>query len=137
MTQADLDAYNARRMASRASKPPESYVDTPSALESLSEANKGSEKALHEVIENWLRLHGVRAIVHSRTDKPTTQAKGVADFLYVIHGKPVAMEVKVGRNQCTPEQVGWLEAAKLDGWLTGVVRSLDEAIALFRQAEGS
>lgn len=137
-TQSDVLAHQARlkaiREAKTASKASDHHITAPllekRAINDPGAFQRHSEKKLQEQIMAWLRLHGVRAIVHSRTDRPTTQQKGVADILYVVYSVPVAMEVKVGNNQCTPEQVGWLEAARLDGWTVGVVRSLDQAIAL-------
>lgn len=93
------------------------------------------EKALHGQIINWLRVKGVRAVIHSRMDKRTGQQIGTADFHFVVHGVPCCVEAKVGTNQLTAEQVGWMEAAKLDGWLTCLARSLDDVIAIYREAE--
>lgn len=94
-----------------------------------SKADVVAEKELHRQIEQWLRMRGVRCIVHSRTDKRTTQAKGVPDFLFVAHTQPYAIEVKVGTNTLTSEQELWLSDAALDGWHCRVVRSLDDVIA--------
>lgn len=89
-----------------------------------------AEKELHRQIEQWLRMKGVRCIVHSRTDKRTTQAKGVPDFLFVMRGNAFAIEVKVGNNQLTKEQEAWLVDAAVDGWICRVVRSLDQLICV-------
>jgi hypothetical protein len=138
MSQTEVDAHQARLEAARRAKAAEGSVD-PSKAQNESQRvpshlEVGAEKELHKMIMQWLGLHGVRAVVHSRTDRPTTQSKGIADILYVTHGIPVACEVKVGRNTLTPEQVGWLEAAKLDGWLVGVVHNLQEMTDLHNEA---
>lgn len=88
-----------------------------------------AERELHDQIEQWLRMKGVRCIVHSRMDKKTTQKKGVPDFLFVMKGNAFAIEVKVGNNQLTKEQEAWLVDAAVDGWICRVVRSLDQLIA--------
>lgn len=87
-----------------------------------------AERELHDQIEQWLRMKGVRCIVHSRMDKKTTQKKGVPDFLFVMRGNAFAIEVKVGNNQLTKEQEAWLVDAAVDGWICRVVRSLDQLI---------
>lgn len=92
-------------------------------------ADAMAEKELHRQIEQWLRMKGVRCIVHSRTDKRTTQAKGVPDFLFVAFARPYAIEVKVGANKLTTEQERWLSDSVMDGWHCRVVRSLDDLIA--------
>lgn len=92
-------------------------------------ADAMAEKELHRQIEQWLRMKGVRCIVHSRTDRKTTQAKGVPDFLFVAFARPYAIEVKVGANKLTAEQERWLSDSVMDGWHCRVVRSLDDLIA--------
>lgn len=93
-------------------------------------ADAMAEKELHKQIEQWLRMKGVRCIVHSRTDKKTTQAKGVPDFLFMMRGNAFAIEVKIGNNQLTKEQEAWLVDAAVDGWICRVVRSLDQLICV-------
>ena len=105
---------------------------SPEAVQKRLEAGvRLAEKALHEQIISWLRMKGVQGIVHSRMDKPSTQAPGVPDLLFAVNGKPYALEVKTGTNQPRPEQVAWLEALRADGWITAVVRSLDDVIAIY------
>jgi hypothetical protein len=91
-----------------------------------------AEKELHEQIMGWLRLKGVKAIVHSRMDrKSTVSPAGCPDLIFAVHGKPVALEVKVGSNQPSPEQIAWLDDLMEDGWICRVVRSLDDVIATY------
>lgn len=61
--------------------------------------------------------------------------KGVPDLLILrpsgrFHG--LAVEVKSRTGRLTPEQQAWLETLHADGWLTGIVRSLDEFIEIVR-----
>lgn len=101
--------------------------------ESNAKADVKAEKELHRQIEQFLRLKGVRAIVHSRMDRKTTQAKGVPDFLFCWKGKPTAMELKTGNNTLSDEQVKWIGEMYDDGWKVGVVRSLDDCIKLLSE----
>lgn len=92
------------------------------------------EAAFHEELIAYLKANGVRAIVHSRTDQPTTQQVGVPDLLCAYQGVPIAMEAKVKGRKPTPAQLGWLKALELDGWVTGVVRSMADAAAILEMA---
>lgn len=99
--------------------------------ESNAKADAKAEKELHRQIEQFLRMKGVRAIVHSRMDRKTSQAKGVPDFLFCVSGHPMAVECKVGDNKLTPEQMRWIEDMHADGWETALVTSLEQFIGLF------
>lgn len=109
---------------------------SPAAVEKRAKkAAAMAEKELHRQIMSWLRLQGVKGIVHSRCDRPTTQAVGVPDLLLCFRGKPYAFEVKVGSNQPTTEQLQWLQDLREDGWTAAVVRSLDDVIALCYESQ--
>lgn len=84
------------------------------------------ESKFHEAIIAYLKSEGVHGIVHSRMDQPTTQQVGVPDFLFAVGGVPVALEAKVKGRKTTLAQTGWLMALSLDGWVTMVVRSLED-----------
>lgn len=95
-----------------------------------------SERKVHSQIENWLRQRGI-FFIHSRTDKRTTNAKGVPDFLFAwwsdhrskkfhIPAEPVAIEVKVNGNTLSPEQLAVKAQMEANGWNYLVVSSLDE-----------
>lgn len=84
------------------------------------------EGKFHEEIIAYLKSIGVHGIVHSRMDQPTTQQVGVPDFLFAVNGVPVALEAKVKNRKATPAQLGWLQALSMDGWVTMVVRSLED-----------
>lgn len=93
------------------------------------------ESELHEQITKLLRSEGVHGIIHSRMDKPTTQDRGVPDFIFALDGIPIALEAKAKGKKPTVEQQGYLIALRLDGWLTGVVRSLADVVAILDQAK--
>lgn len=88
------------------------------------------ESKLHTEILEYLKARGVRCVVHSRMDRPSTNQVGVPDLIFVYAGKPYALEAKAKGRKLTPEQVGWLAAMRLDGWTTGVVRSLEDVKTL-------
>lgn len=98
------------------------------------------EKEIHRNIENWLRQREI-FYVHSRTDKRTTNAKGVPDFIFAwrLEGpgepaKPTAVEVKVGPNILTNEQIAVRDQMQGNGWRYHVVSSLPELMAYLQVA---
>lgn len=111
MTQAEYLAFQARQMQdiSTLGKEP---------------VGEDDESRLHDQIYSFLRGAGVHAIIHSRMDRATTNAVGTADFLFVWGRNAYAVEAKSKTGKLSPEQQGFLVAAKMDGWVTGVVRSL-------------
>lgn len=115
MSSAEVIAYQARMASKWAEKNPLAVSGTP-------ETDETGE--FHGKIMEYLKSQGIRAIVHSRTDKKTTQERGIADFLCVFNGVPIALEAKTGKGKLSVEQKGWLLAAELDGWVVSVVRSL-------------
>lgn len=112
-TKAEYLAYQARMMQ-----------NMPSATLGTTDSDLDDESKFHEEIIAYLKSLGVRGIIHSRTDQPTTQARGVPDLLFALDGVPVALEAKVKNRKPTPEQHGWLTALTLDGWITALVRSM-------------
>lgn len=93
-----------------------------------------SERQLHTQIMDWLHMKGVKGIVRARMDRKSTLPTGVPDMLFAVKGVPVAIEAKVGNNSATSEQIAWLADLSSDGWVTGVVRSLDDAIKIYELA---
>lgn len=95
------------------------------------------EKQVHKHIENWLRQRDIFCI-HSRTDRKTTNAVGTPDFVFTWYrtDRPcyeaiaIAIEVKVGGNTLSPEQVRVREQMARNGWFYFVVSSLPELISL-------
>lgn len=91
-TEAEVLAHNARHA-------------TPAERERKAlAAELDDERQLHAQIANWLRVKGVRAVVHSRMDKRATQHPGTADFCFAVRGQAVAVEAKVAGRQPTPGQ---------------------------------
>lgn len=93
--------------------------------EAIAKFEAKSERDLHKQISNFLSLRGIW-FVHSRTDRPTTQSKGVPDYIFVASYIPVGMEVKFGKGKLTPEQTSTLNAMTSNGWRTYTVRSVPE-----------
>jgi hypothetical protein len=63
--------------------------------------------------------------------------KGQADITGVVRGQRVELEVKLPKGRVEPHQVAFLERMKLLGAIAGVVRSLDDALALVSQPSPS
>jgi hypothetical protein len=84
-------------------------------------------------IAEWLR--GQRAFfVWHRTDKPSTAQVGTPDFVGCSKSfGPFALEVKKPGGKETREQAGALMHAQLEGMRSGVVHSLEEAVAFLTQ----
>lgn len=88
----------------------------------------GREADLHRQIEDNVKTRRW-LMIHSRTDKATTTAKGIPDFvLFPGGGKVVFIEVKVGKNKLSPEQRAWEYCAEVLGYRFFVVRSFAEFI---------
>ena len=62
---------------------------------------------------------------------------GSGDVLAVAapYGRLVSVEVKLGKNAATPEQVAWARSVEGAGGVAGVVRSLLDLEALAARAE--
>lgn len=99
-----------------------------------------SEKEIHRQIEQWLNLHGV-VYIHSRTDRKTTNAVGLPDFIFawpiiqphseiVDYGIPFAIEIKLPGKKPTKEQSDCITKMRQNGWHTAVAHSLREFIEI-------
>lgn len=84
-----------------------------------------AESELHEKIAEYCRLKGWLA-VHSRMDKPTTQALGVTDFIVVRPCTVLFIEVKRKGRKPTMEQLAFGAQIKKLGWPHAVVYSFQE-----------
>lgn len=60
------------------------------------------------------------------------QIKGVSDILGIYKGKMVCIEVKAAKGRLTPEQTLFLADMKRLGALSGVVRSVSEALDVLK-----
>lgn len=93
------------------------------------------ERQVHLEISNWLRLKGI-FYVHSRTDRKTTNAVGCPDFVFAWAGeyqgyapaRPTAVEVKVGNNVMSDEQLKVMAIMQGNGWAYHIVSSLPEML---------
>lgn len=87
-----------------------------------------SEAEIQQEIADWLRSHRAFFVWH-RTDKATTCAVGIPDFVGCSKAfGPFALEVKKPGGKETREQTGALLHARLEGMRAGVVHSLVEAV---------
>lgn len=93
--------------------------------ECTAQASIKLERELHKLISNELLRRGIFA-VHSRTDKRTTNAVGVPDFIFAIGGRPIAVEVKMPKGVLSGEQLAVMNQMKATGWNYFVVRSFDD-----------
>jgi hypothetical protein len=97
-----------------------------------------SEREIHKQIEQWLNLHGI-VYIHSRTDKRTTNAVGLPDFVFVRRcviaacverAVPFAIEIKLPGKEPTKEQAETMLDMKANGWTCAVAHSLKEFIEI-------
>lgn len=94
--------------------------------------SKQSEAEIQQAIADWLRGHGRDCwFVWHRTDRPTTCAVGVPDFVGWMRGVPFCLEVKKPGRKQTREQSGQLMHAQLAGGRSAVVHSVEEVIQFF------
>ena len=85
-----------------------------------------AEKDLHADVIDLLHHRGIRYVGHSRTDKPSTMPAGTPDVLIHYRGYSVAIELKVGRNPMSPEQIECTMLMVADGWKVLLAYSLEE-----------
>jgi hypothetical protein len=123
MTQADLNAYEARRRKPTCANPQDGCSD---------------ESELHAQILAECRRRGWM-VIHSRMDKPTTNGVGSPDF--VIYGTKGAregtqypevftIEAKSKNGKLSPAQHAMIAQAVRYGHAIHVVRSLEDFLKL-------
>lgn len=83
------------------------------------------ESKLHDDITDYCHRKGW-LVIHSRTDKPTTTAKGVSDFIIVTPNTVCFVEVKRPGKKATAEQLAFLAMVSKLGWPNFIVHSMDE-----------
>jgi len=87
------------------------------------------ESEVQKEINNWLRLHDI-FVFWSRTDKRTRGKKGTPDHAFAWRMEkgqppyPVAVEVKVGDNKSSDEQIKVAKQMIANGWAYLTVSSL-------------
>lgn len=89
------------------------------------------ERETHKLISQWLNLNGV-TYVHSRTDKRTTQAKGVPDFIIIANNKCLLLEAKREKEKLRPEQLAFKVKCERGGTAVHVIYDAATAIELIR-----
>ena len=60
--------------------------------------------------------------------------KGSPDLIGIVDGRFIGLEVKMPRGRVSPEQAMWVNTILRLGGSAGVVRSVDEALALVDEA---
>lgn len=85
-----------------------------------------TEKDLHRQIIRLLDAYGI-PFARARMDKRSTLAVGYPDFSFPFRGCFVAWEVKVGKNQLTPEQEVYATSIERHGGHYRVIRDIGDA----------
>lgn len=117
MSHADLIAYEARRARRPAV---------------AARPDDGPESALHEHIIARCKTLGWH-YVHARMDRRSSIGIGCCDFyLFAPCGRVVCVECKAKNGKMTTEQLGVRAHLLRLGFEHRIVRSLEEAMALFR-----
>lgn len=110
------------------------------------------EEDLHRDVMAWVNLHLVRYPVLEWLIHPPNGGKrpkgeagklkamgvkpGVPDLILPLscgQWKGLAIELKSPTNKTSAAQAAWLARLEADGWLVGVVRTLDGAIEIIKQ----
>lgn len=110
------------------------------------------EAKIQQAVFEWIEWHsgkhpllrfafhspngGSRNLIEARHLKAGGVKPGVPDLLLPVpcgQYQGLAIEFKAGRNKTTDAQDFWLNGLAKSGYLTGVARSVDEAISLIRQ----
>jgi hypothetical protein len=87
------------------------------------------ESDLHEQIAQVCREKRW-PYVHSRMDAPTTNLKGVADFIIFMPGRVLVIECKNRNGKQSPEQLGWQMMIEAVGHKYHLIRTFEEFSAL-------
>ena len=83
------------------------------------------ERDLHDDINDFCRARGW-LVVHSRMDRPSTQAKGVSDFIIATTRSVYFLECKRHGKKPTPDQQAFAAHIRKLGWPGGVAHNMDE-----------
>lgn len=83
-------------------------------------------KELHDPFMDWCALHCI-TYVHLRTDKRSTAACGVPDFVCLYGGRYALVEFKTESGKLTKAQKEWHDTARLNGVSVLVTSSFKEA----------
>ena len=102
-------------------------LGTPTIEEACEKHDRMEELEIHAKLADWCRLNEI-PFVHSRTDRKTTTARGIPDFVLLWNGKGCAIELKGPTGKLTDEQEKTIEAWRTKGVPCLVARNLKEAI---------
>lgn len=106
------------------------------------------ENRIRDAICKWLNLH-YHAIVfihdsvgiydpkikRFRRNMNRFRVKGVSDLIGIWNGKPLAIEVKAGRNKATPEQLSFLELWRAKGGIGILAYSLEDVMKALKGSD--
>ncbi len=86
------------------------------------------EGDLHDQIQAYCDAQWPKLVtIHSRMDRPTTNEKGVADFIiFCQYPKVVVIEAKAKNKKQSIDQLAWAKRMEAVGWKTHVVHSFQE-----------
>ncbi len=102
----------------------------------IEKIERTSERELQDQIAGLLRVKGI-AFAQQRMDRKSNVAKGWPDFVFAHYARPIAFEVKTGRNQQTEEQYQTQNTMELNGWSYHVIRELDQVLTILKAIEAS
>lgn len=89
------------------------------------------EKSLHRDVYNELLRRRIW-FVDSRMDRPTTQRKGIPDFICCVRGEFLAIELKRPGEKPKEEQIHEINEIRQSGGRVCVATSLEEVIFAIR-----
>lgn len=86
-----------------------------------------SERKLHDQFENWCRVKGI-FVIHSRTDRKSTNRVGLPDFVLIYGAKVIGVEFKIAPNMASDEQNKCMTEMQAVGCQCAVCFDLQSAI---------
>jgi len=94
----------------------------------------GQERKLQDMIANYLTLKGFW-FCHSRTDKRTTQRRGVPDFVICAYSLFLACEVKCTGQTLTQEQAREANKIRASGGAFVIAYSLQDLVSAIQDLD--
>lgn len=123
MTQAEYLAYEARTLARRSREKNNGVHYSPPVEKEI---------PLHDEIIRYCNAQWpVWKFRHARTDRKTTEEKGVEDFtIFLPGGKTLHIECKAKNKKQTIDQRDWAKQLEMLGHRVHVCRSMEEFLQL-------
>lgn len=90
------------------------------------------EKSLHNLLSQYLNLHGI-FYIHSNMAKRTRTTKGTPDFLFAINGQACAIECKRVDGELSEDQEKAIAAMRRNCWAVEICTSLEQAIGFIQR----